>query len=296
MNYIYKIVNNINHKIYIGKTRYTPLVRWNQHVCAANGDKNKKDYNFALHKAIRKYGQSNFTIEILEEIEDEQLLDERENYWIKYYNSCILNDGWGYNMTWGGEGSPKIDKDKVYEYWKIGYGSSKISELMNINFQVCKRILHTFQDFNEEINYARNKGTVVYQFDEQGNFVSEYPSITQAAKVVGVDRSVISKCCSKQKKSCKGYFWSYNKEEKFEPKKLKTYNKYYVAQLTHEGDIINVFNSLKSAASAMGLVQTRCIKECCDQKREEMYGFRWKYITKEEYNIYVDKLAVAQTK
>ena len=38
MNYIYKIVNNINHKIYIGKTRYTPLVRWNQHVCAANGD------------------------------------------------------------------------------------------------------------------------------------------------------------------------------------------------------------------------------------------------------------------
>ena len=71
LNYIYKIVNKINGKVYIGKTIYTTAYRWNQHISAATSDKEKDDYNYLLHKAIRKYGVDNFTVEVIEEVEDE---------------------------------------------------------------------------------------------------------------------------------------------------------------------------------------------------------------------------------
>ena len=45
----------------------------------------------AIKKAIRKYGKENFTIELIEEVETDKL-DEREVYWISFYNS--YNDGY----------------------------------------------------------------------------------------------------------------------------------------------------------------------------------------------------------
>ena len=114
MNYIYKITNKINNKIYIGKTTHTVQYRWNQHTSASFTDKNKLDYNYLLHKAIRKYGKENFSLEILEEVEDEKVLSEKEMYYIKLYNSCVLEDNAnGYNMTYGGEGPNKINKEKI---------------------------------------------------------------------------------------------------------------------------------------------------------------------------------------
>lgn len=80
MNYIYKITNKINQKIYIGKTRYTPSYRWSQHVYAALKAKDKEEYDYLLHRAIRKYGVENFLIEVIEEGQDESLLDDRENF------------------------------------------------------------------------------------------------------------------------------------------------------------------------------------------------------------------------
>lgn len=43
---------------------------------------NHNSYNYAIHRAIRKYGIENFSFEIIEECSIEQL-DEREKYWIK---------------------------------------------------------------------------------------------------------------------------------------------------------------------------------------------------------------------
>lgn len=63
LNYIYKIINQVNGKIYVGQTRKTIDQRMNEHITASFSNSEKKDYNFLLHKAIRKYGSSNFTIE-----------------------------------------------------------------------------------------------------------------------------------------------------------------------------------------------------------------------------------------
>ena len=53
-----------------------------------------------LYWAIAKYGKDNFTIEQIEEVEND-FLGEREMYWIHYYDS--YNNG--YNATLGGDGT-----------------------------------------------------------------------------------------------------------------------------------------------------------------------------------------------
>ena len=47
-----------------------------------------------------KYGIENFSFEVIEECEKEKLND-REIYWISFYNSNNKNNG--YNLTNGGE-------------------------------------------------------------------------------------------------------------------------------------------------------------------------------------------------
>ena len=53
---------------------------------------------------MNHYGFDNFIITQLEEC-DNNILNEREKYWIAYYNTYIgNNNSWGYNMTPGGDG------------------------------------------------------------------------------------------------------------------------------------------------------------------------------------------------
>lgn len=96
--YIYKITNLINNKIYIGQVYNKSIYdRFNRHCDGAS--KTSRSY---LCRAIHKYGKDNFKIECIEECYSVSELNEREKYWIKYYNST--NGNIGYNLTLGGEG------------------------------------------------------------------------------------------------------------------------------------------------------------------------------------------------
>ena len=279
LNYIYKITNKINGKIYIGKTTYTIAYRWHQHTSAATSDKEKADYNFLLHKAIRKYGADNFLVEVIEEVEDESILSSREIYWISYYNSCILEeDSNGYNMTYGGEGASKINKQKIYQLWENGLGSQAISKQTGHCITSIKEILKTVKDYTKEIDFARNTGNTVFQYTEKGELVNSYPSIAYAARQVGVNPSMINKCCHGEKQSTAGFFWSFKADEKFEPKQLKTWKTYKIGQYTLQNEFIQEYKTLAEATRAMGKKQSKYIKECCEGKRSEMYGFIWKYL------------------
>ena len=54
---------------------------------------------------MRKYGIENFSIKEIENISD-NLLNDREIYWIKEYNSYVPN---GYNCDLGGAGVSKFN-------------------------------------------------------------------------------------------------------------------------------------------------------------------------------------------
>ncbi len=95
MSIIYKITNNITGKGYIGQTTQAFKKRWYFHCYEA---KDKRNFN-KFYNAIRKYGAECWSVEVLEEVNDVNLLNEREVYWINYYNT-FKN---GYNSTSGGE-------------------------------------------------------------------------------------------------------------------------------------------------------------------------------------------------
>lgn len=93
--YIYRILNKINGKSYIGSTICLEK-RFRQHVDASKQEKHSS-YNYPLQCAIRKYGVNNFDFLKIEETSFEEAAD-RERYWIEYYNT-LTNTGWGYNQT-----------------------------------------------------------------------------------------------------------------------------------------------------------------------------------------------------
>lgn len=93
---IYKVTNKINNKVYIGQSINIEN-RFQQHKNNCSNE-NLKDYNTKFYRALRKYGVENFTFEVLEELSKEEL-NEREKYWVSFYNSFKE----GYNSNGGGE-------------------------------------------------------------------------------------------------------------------------------------------------------------------------------------------------
>ena len=67
--YIYKTTNIVNGKIYIGQKK-SKIFLSNKYLGSGK----------RLHEAIQKYGKDNFKVELIEEIFDENLMDEREIY------------------------------------------------------------------------------------------------------------------------------------------------------------------------------------------------------------------------
>lgn len=102
---IYCITNLINGKRYIGQSIRIEN-RWEEHKRNAF-DLSREEYNKPFYQAIRKYGLDNFKFEILEECKVEEL-DEKEKYWIKYYQTFPPDLDKGYNLTPGGKQGIKL--------------------------------------------------------------------------------------------------------------------------------------------------------------------------------------------
>ena len=89
--WIYKITNIQNDKVYIGQTIRPVKDRFHRHINDAMN--NILDTHFA--RAIRKYGKDSFIIEIIDKATTQEELNQKEQYWIKHFNS-VEN---GYNET-----------------------------------------------------------------------------------------------------------------------------------------------------------------------------------------------------
>lgn len=90
---IYKITNIKNEKCYIGQSN-SAYKRWSDHCKAGLGIDTPQGNK--LYAAMKEDGLSNFTFELLEECEPEEL-NEKERYYIELYNSV----DYGYNSQAG---------------------------------------------------------------------------------------------------------------------------------------------------------------------------------------------------
>jgi len=109
---IYKAVNKINNKCYIGKTIHSLPSRKTKHIYAA---KNKID-DFIFHKAIRKHGKEKFKWKTIKECKSLKEMDSLEIYYINKYNSFYGNYC-GYNMIVDGSsgmrGKTQTEEHKI---------------------------------------------------------------------------------------------------------------------------------------------------------------------------------------
>ncbi len=91
---IYGLRNKVNNKWYVGQSAVSIENRWNEYHRP-----NRCKGQTKLYNALRKYGIDNFEKIVLEEcLPSQHILDSREDYWIRYYNS--VEDG--YNCRYGG--------------------------------------------------------------------------------------------------------------------------------------------------------------------------------------------------
>ena len=94
---IYKIVNDVNGKIYIGQTVGTLQKRLQSHI---ESSKKKELSHIKFYRAINKYGAEHFKIEQIDSATNQEELDKKERFWIEKFNSIET----GYNTALGGEG------------------------------------------------------------------------------------------------------------------------------------------------------------------------------------------------
>ena len=98
MGIIYKITNP-NGREYVGKT-------WNfkKRISSHRSSVLRKNTrHMILINSFRKYGFDNHTFEIIEECDDD-IMSDREAFWIKKLNTFNMDNPFGMNMTLGGEG------------------------------------------------------------------------------------------------------------------------------------------------------------------------------------------------
>ena len=91
---IYKYTNLINGKVYIGQTRQKLELRDKKHLKQLND-------NTYFHRALKKYGRNNFSLEVVEDNIPLSQLNEKEKYYINFFES-FYTTGKGYNLTQGG--------------------------------------------------------------------------------------------------------------------------------------------------------------------------------------------------
>ena len=211
MAYIYQITNNINGKIYIGKTERTVKERWSEHCreylrerCEAR----------PLYRAMRKYGVSNFSIEMIEETNNPE---EREIFWIEQKGS-FKN---GYNATIGGDGKKYIDYDLVVTTYNNLGTIKETASLLGICEDTVSSILHSrgvnVKSTQDIIRERESK--MVSMFSLNDEYIRTFPSTQEAArymienKLTGCKpstiRTHISEVCRGKRKTAAKFKWKF---------------------------------------------------------------------------------------
>lgn len=205
MAYIYKIYNDINDKIYIGKTLTSLEERFKRHLYDSKRDSFK---NRPLYKAMNKYGINHFYIQEIEQCSESEV-NEREKYWIEILESFK----YGYNATHGGDGKHYADYNLIYALWNEGKNNLEIQQILGYDSHTVKTALINKGVSEKERNKRGRqqcyKAVAMLDKDTK-EFLRIFPSIQEAYNFLKKQHSGhIAEVCKGKRKSAYGYSWRY---------------------------------------------------------------------------------------
>jgi group I intron endonuclease len=233
---IYKITNIVNGKVYIGSSKNVED-RINKHK---SNLKYKIHINKHLLSAWNKYGEENFSFQILKQM-PLSLLRRAEQFYINKYQS--INPKYGYNKavvvsnTWDDlEKEEENKKDYFYfgSYTKEGKLFKVFRTINEIDAYFGKRPKRVYDACNSnlaksakgyywirlnvksekfpkliELPGRKGRHRKIMQYDLQNNFIKEWDSAVQAAKVLKLSSFNITRCL-KLNNTYKNYKWYYS--------------------------------------------------------------------------------------
>ena len=181
---IYKLVNLVNGKIYIGSTKNMRMRLWKHRALL----RHNKHHNPHLQASWNKYGESNFDYCILE-VCDEKHQYEREQYYIDTFH-------------------PE-------------YNIAEIVELPSYSEESRKKHSETRKRLMSEGKIKPNFQTKVYVYNLDGSFLTEFPSLAEAGRQLGINRHLIGKNLSGEQARCHNYVFKYEYSPTITPYSVK---------------------------------------------------------------------------
>lgn len=311
---LYKHVNKVNKKIYVGITSIPFKDRWSKGTCYKR--------NPYFYNSICKYGWNNFKHYMLKNnrwIKVSEEDDFTKDYSYSFEEACNLEKKYiklykhkygecnVYNITPGGETVSRAHCKKVLQYDLQGNFIKEFNSIKEASIETkanrtsitncCKsksktagRYQWMFKDDDKKILPITidNKNLKLLQYDLRGNYVKTYNSLKEATRITKISECGIYKCCKGIQKVTGGYQWKYENTD-IEIKNylakdnIKKINKYRrnILQYDLKGNFIQSFKSIREA--------TTCYPNCsiaysCQNKTYTAGNYIWIYddIFKEE--------------
>ena len=156
---IYKSTNKITGKIYIGQTTHTLDKRIKGHI-----NESKKDKNRPFLLSINKYGVDNFTFETIDSANNLDELNDKEIYWVNFYNSVSPN---GYNVTGGGQGKKMISTNELGKRISKGLQNSKKWQKIKNSEEYLKKIKEKFIGHNKGKKFSTEHKEKIWEKNKE---------------------------------------------------------------------------------------------------------------------------------
>lgn len=202
MAYIYQIINDINDKVYIGKTEFSIERRFQQHCRDCNKRRCEKR---PLYAAMRKYGIEHFHIELIEETNNPE---EREQYWIEQLDTYKNR----YNATKGGDGKHYLDYDLIIKTYQELQNIEEVAKVLKCDSHQVGMILRQNNipiKSMQQISLEKTGKPVAQCDKETGEIIKIYPSAKQAGREINGKYTHISEVANGKRKSAYGFSWKF---------------------------------------------------------------------------------------
>jgi len=142
----------------------------------------------------------------------------------------------------------------------------------------AKGLMFRFEGEEPPDPYINDVKKPISQYSLSGDFIKEWPTISAAAKAMGVHSVPLSNVCKGAKKTCAGYQWRFSGDPKPGPvdlhRKRTKKMKGPIYQFDKKGQLINTWSTAKKASDATG-VSRLSISCCLHEKQKSAGGFLW---------------------
>ena len=266
---IYKSTNKITGKIYIGQTTHTLDKRIKGHI-----KESKIESNRPFMLSINKYGEDNFEFETIDSADNLDELNNKEIYWIDFYNSVSPN---GYNVTGGGQGKKMKTTKELSRIISEGLkNSEKWQETKNSEEYIKKRKEY-FIGWNKGKKFSQEHKEKIWEKNKER--ILEFNKSTSKKWIVIDKNNNIARITGKEE-----YFnnlgmdtGDISRMSKIlsQGKNRKRYNGYYCFIDNNESDetILKIVSKLDDVYIKEYKIYNRITQETKILKKDEIYSF-----------------------